>query len=830
MNMNSNDRALQEAFFSKKNKLEKTKESLTQYTPAGKDENLGKVSSPFDSIFAVSDTEEAKKRLVSSFGAIVGNNTVKTMANKAIKTFPIIISEDIEPETAVNIKRLMEEQYADYISLLVSNQVVDISEFMTNRDGSNIAIQALDKLSGADFSKRQGLATKTKDGKLSLNDIAKNDYLYNLLRHESADFISGEPGMDSLLEDAMIIPSVSAEDIALVEELIMEAGSAVVKHLSDGAGKDRNTTFSDIIKAKGGNEEKFLNMSMYDVLMKDQAILDRFQKATFLLETMKITPAEYISYLTIRLGMPLTKEMKMIILEKNPSNMISIDNEYPMLSNADINLLSGKDGSNKIKRLSKALKSITMQDVKDVLKYSAAAAGSGLTIGLGIASLIKSGAIAGGTSIFEGLSIPIISACLSSPIFAAAMLATGLISGSVAIAIKKARDKRLSDSKYVQSKSNSWKRVEALIEIMEAQRRDVKKAYELSKKLDNKEIEFKEDKYLEPRTLDKALNDYMHGVNIKVEDKKQLRENDEFKYYTALEYTISPVELQESINEFERALEDVKIDPEYKAEKLQEAVISSTTPIEVRPKYQFNSKKVEFNAVPAYATGSDVAYGSVEYDKREIKDRRYNQPLIIKVKFRQRFSDGSLDDNELTAVIGIMGVINRVPSDEMKHILLANEEGNVLKGIFKPESKKSSDIIDIISRFTKKSRDASKLPVSKDIWDNLEKVSKLAAINAISGKQNNNISNAHIVFSMKEIEEVKSEEGIDYIRNKDLVAQLMKRYSAFTIMIANDVGERLYIFDDLDAINWNVVPYSILRTGSANDQLSAALLKIRDMR
>jgi len=54
----------------------------------------------------------------------------------------------------------------------------------------------------------------------------------------------------------------------------------------------------------------------------------------------------------------------------------------------------------------------------------------------------------------------------------------------------------------------------------------------------------------------------------------------------------------------------------------------------------------------------------------------------------------------------------------------------------------------------------------------------------------------------------------------------MKRYSAFTVMVANDPGERVYIFDDLENIDWNLVPYSALKGKDTGDQLSSALMKI----
>ena len=54
----------------------------------------------------------------------------------------------------------------------------------------------------------------------------------------------------------------------------------------------------------------------------------------------------------------------------------------------------------------------------------------------------------------------------------------------------------------------------------------------------------------------------------------------------------------------------------------------------------------------------------------------------------------------------------------------------------------------------------------------------------------------------------------------------MKRYSAFTLMVANDAGQRMAILDDQDSLSWEIVPYSALSGKDGGDQLSAALAKM----
>ena len=194
------------------------------------------------------------------------------------------------------------------------------------------------------------------------------------------------------------------------------------------------------------------------------------------------------------------------------------------------------------------------------------------------------------------------------------------------------------------------------------------------------------------------------------------------------------------------------------------------------------------------------------------------------VKFKERYSDGNYADNELTAVIGILGVITRVPTEEMEFILKANTEGAVVKGIFSGDEKGS--LGDLFANF-KANNDYSKTPISGEIWRNMEKINQLALANKLAGKANNNIANAHIIFSQKEIDSVRQSTGVDYLRDRKSAAALMKRYSAMNLMVANDTLERVFVFDNIDAISWDVIPYDALRGKDSSDQLAAALNKLR---
>jgi hypothetical protein len=242
---------------------------------------------------------------------------------------------------------------------------------------------------------------------------------------------------------------------------------------------------------------------------------------------------------------------------------------------------------------------------------------------------------------------------------------------------------------------------------------------------------------------------------------------------------------------------------------------------------KISSKDID-SIVPAFGTKEVIAYGSVEYDKRDLKDRKFNDPLILTVTFKERYSDGKYADNELTAVIGILGVITRVPSEEMSYILSANAKGTTIGGMFKADDKASEkDTVSSMLANFMNSKYAEHLPTSGKIWNNLEKVGELAVANALAGNKNNgNIVNAHIVFSQKEIDQVKSELGIDYLASKNikLVSQLMKRYSASIIMSCNDALQTVSSFDDPDNISWDLAPYSAYMGKASDNQLTQAAL------
>ena len=220
--MKSNREIFNEAFFKKASYAEKRDKRLAQYTPADPKNSSSSALSGFASpaAYQVSDTNEVKKRLAGTFGVAFGNNNIKNMAARSLKTFPIIISDNVEIDTAVMLKKLLEEQYAEYINLLVSNQVVNLADYTAGDENGNIAIQALDSLDGTDFSKSRIANTAARTGEISADTLFQNIPLYNLLKENHELLESGNKIADALLEGACIVKT--DEDVKQLTRFMME--------------------------------------------------------------------------------------------------------------------------------------------------------------------------------------------------------------------------------------------------------------------------------------------------------------------------------------------------------------------------------------------------------------------------------------------------------------------------------------------------------------------------------------------------------------------------------------------------------------------------------
>jgi hypothetical protein len=881
--MKENQKRLNEAFFQKaKSYVEKMRGNLPKYEP----QDTKVTGQPgFGSIidtsrgFAVTDAKEAQKRIVSTFQAATTINSVKNMASRSVKSFPIIISDNIEPETSVMLKRLMEEQYAEYINLLISNQVVDLSAFQPG-DDVNIALQVLDRVS-ADESKER-LAAKMRKGEFDSDEYFSAMYpTYDLIRKESKEYKTGNEALDGLLESAIILETSDQEHINNLVEMYNDLGTGLVSlseaDFSAKGSKDlkapsmedsRYTRLGDAllkqVKEEGltadqvKNRDKVLNVlqgydenakrekilspdiilnndkldesinsSLGELLLhpRNQALRDRFEKATFLLQANKITGDEYIDYVTERLGIPVSSAVRRrLVTQFRVDNLdeatrkalgqvrnrkIKIDlknpnafdpNKYYDYKETGIykeNLRRLENNENLLRDYAPSMLSLAGKSILKATIFSIAGATAG-----GIASAAGVGSLVLGASIV-----------LSPAIIGAAAGASLLALGTV---VKRVFKRKTPTSVY------GWERVEALIIALERQQKQVISSYETGKEVDETREQF-----ATPEELNSAYDKH-RALMEKLEKSAKPREEAQL----VLEEVdfLDEENVNNIIDESERFAIEVMSDKEYQAIVLTEgSKISTTVPHKLVIKHESDPKaKPEVMVVTPFTTRSTYAYAEIEYDKRELKDRKYNSPLIMTVKFKERFSDGTFSDNELTAVIGILGVINRIPSEEMEHILKSNSQNKTLPGIFRadktPENKDAADMFNI----GKIQKDVDKLAYSSKVWQELEKVRLRAITNKLTGKQTDNVANAHIIFSQKEVDNVKAEIDVDYLKDKKYALNLMMRYSAFTLMIANDIAERLYILDNPENVNWDVVPYSALRNKDTGEQLQATLLHLKN--
>jgi hypothetical protein len=1032
-------------FKSKETYQDKMNKKLGSYAPVPSDSYSGS-GKGFDPDLASRDEGEARKRLISALGMAMGAGSVKSMANRALKTFPIIVSDDTSADTAVMIKRALEEQYAEYINLIVSNQVVDISDLKPTSVGGNMAMQALDRLTGPEFGTKR-IAAKAATGDLSTDDVMSNSAAYALLRKESAMPTTGDEYADSLLEGAIITSNADEESVAeklilsealskddkdslvaeakrldgnafdvikyyrknskvvkmigsmsdserksavraldaetdgaidkaddifksaremtygdaysdhdissAVSKLISDAGmmqntltsiKAIVsttmseasypavipsersggsvppsggasfkasaaaasdpeaaltalfnglEGLADGVSDDINTLRTVIARAEVSSEEaddesgardtdsaipdsmkgekedsdvlgslenmtnlKFdpnkLKVSMNDdnttigkVIANNPFLRDRYEKASYLLVSNRISGNEFISYCVVRLGIPMSRSTRaQLVMQFKSSDIItgSYGTKTVTHKSGDVDMtefgLVDKDTANNIARN----KLIYTRAMTETFRLTTKQAWQ--IAGVGAAGATASGLAGWGIGAAAGASAAALPWAIALP-----AVIGGAASAAAMYAIIRNKWDSMPHSSTVHDDIEGWERVETLINQMDKNRKqlwdlDQEYAYNTGYHMDkNGVIDYKggkdsnaayqKDKYAsEAKALKDAQDDFFKSVkglyNVTPAYTRPVR-NEEYSMHEATlphakAYNKS---LCEDISKSLKGCREYIVESALLNERVLNTNIRHNTYT-----YNVNPTDQDVSLVPEFGSKGLLAYGSVEYDKKDLRDRRYNDPLVMTVKFNSRFNDGRTSDSSLTAVIGILGVITRVPSAEMEYVLKMNSDKNkAVKGVFSSDDAKlGNPIADAISGAFKDADDSAKnLPNSGDLWNNLEKLSNIAVANKLAGKQLDNVINAHIVFSHKEVEACKQETGDDYAKDVKLAIKLMRRYSALSVMIADDdlYGDgTLMICDDPDAISWDVVPYSAFENRSIDDRTTKQLSAI----
>lgn len=920
----NNEEILNELFFKKKSYIDNLKDKQAQYTPVSNNDNNIKnlFQKSNDGKISVTDMDAVKKSLVGALGMAMGNNTVRSMASRAIKSFPIIVSDDISSETLVMMKNMMEEEYASYIDLLVSNQIINITDYKPGSEDGNIAIQALNKLDGTEFGMNR-IAKQAQTGKLSLDDVFKNQPWWQLIRSNTNEtYKTGNPLCDILLENAIIVPSEYENDVvqSLLEKVTL-SGDALEKglvdiikqHFGDNFvpkegqiivvpidGKDYGVKyengkwqivdpnpekasrtsknpfgnlFDDARKKRLlGNYDKFgkyyevtngtlqkkydklispnilvgtdneldeaLDENIAELMLPDkddspkkkemkEILKDRFTKANYLLLSRRISGTEYISYLVDRLGIPVSDKLRRDILIK----FKVADVVFKGTPNFAVKRSAGKDKvyiydtdfaktmrenieTNESYLLKKIIPPVTGIKVKDVAKIA------GLSIGAGaIGSAIGTGIAATTIGLGATMALPII--------------LIPALAGAIGTGVYAWWKKRKAESKgsTISGRIEGWERVETLIDEMDSSKKEFYERYYENNETFDSLVKKDEEMY----------NRFSNNLTNVLKDVAKNNMFDENFDITSYVHPCSDNHM-ENLMEDMISLED-ELQNNYSAVKenlINEAkryTISTSNPSSIVIKNVMTGTNMKVKPsdlptiVPEFGTKDVQAYGSVEYDKRDMKDRKFNDPLILTIRFKERYSDDKFSDNELTAVIGIKGVVTRVPSAEMEEVLRSNVEGKTLANFFKGDEKNNAKnlIGNVISSFMG-TKYAEKLPTSGKIWSNLEKVGQLAIANKLAGNNNGNISNAHLIFSQKEIDRIKNETGVNYLKDPKISAQLMKKYSAFMLAVCDDALQKVYTFSDPDAISWDDAPYSAYIGKSNSDQLISAFTQAQRMR
>lgn len=887
---------------------QKLKETLPTYDP--------KVGANGQGIF-VKDSKEVSKRLQGALGMIVGQNTVNSMANRAIKTFHIIASDDIDPVNLVMFKSYLEEQYANVIQLLVSNSIIDLTKFDMDNKDANIALQAVEKLSGVDFYTKQRLARSAMNGNLTADEIGKNNALFQLLRmQEGKEYISGNPILDALMEGAVVLPPDQVNNF-IENYTLLNEGTEHLDHMkdelkslitqindeSDATKKkelqkqynDKLTEFnlmrkqheesrdkswdnkrvngeiskfystggkadtdSMLYRVLAGGDARLGNTVVNDELSKagiktigdllarpeNKYIRDCYEKALYLLATSRISGDEFISYSIDRVGIPLDWGIRATIIKKYPVDQVRLKGGDGKSLKGDIRHDGSKFERTKLgsdeqliyDRLSNR-QSISPEALNIYKRITNTKIKEAVALLLGMTGGSAIGAAGGAIAAAAGVGV------MTTPWIAVPILAAAGAGALIAHFINK---RKITKTQNYSARIEGWERVEQLINELNDN------YLEVSQK--QRSFEFVKQSFINNGKLD-VTND---EINNAIRDEQSVYKN----FHNKLSTVYEGVDIAAKLNPdaFEALFETTspKVEPKsyvisekarlLNATELQEALSypdsledlemineARTIVLSNKPNQTIRKIKIGKDGTVRGADGSitnivnDVygmrdlkAYGSVEYDRKLIKDRRYNEPLFMTIRFKERYSDGSFGDNELCATIGIQGILNIVPSEEMEYVLKANA-GVADEDVVLSDESDSKNQIEAIFKSFRNSSFSKKMPTSGKLFADLSNLTSLAIANKLTGKDSSALANANIIFSQKEADRIKDNLGYNYLKDMKLVSKLMKKYSVSTVMFCNDVSERAYICDNFEKVSFDVVPYSALRSKSSADQTLSTL-------
>lgn len=110
-------------------------------------------------------------------------------------------------------------------------------------------------------------------------------------------------------------------------------------------------------------------------------------------------------------------------------------------------------------------------------------------------------------------------------------------------------------------------------------------------------------------------------------------------------------------------------------------------------------------------------------------------------------------------------------------------------------------------------------------WYHLKDRANKSKLNGMFGK-GKFIPNATMVFNISEMDHIKANAGLD-LMNKDSAKtrKLMETYFLLRVIVADDVNEIFYIFDESN-LSWHPMTYKDMATKSSRDRNNSIEIKI----
>lgn len=220
------------------------------------------------------------------------------------------------------------------------------------------------------------------------------------------------------------------------------------------------------------------------------------------------------------------------------------------------------------------------------------------------------------------------------------------------------------------------------------------------------------------------------------------------------------------------------------------------------------------------------AYSRSNAEVAEVKrDRGAFDPIMVTVTLQLKKSDGSIDQTGLKTTFGVLAVIHEIPTEEMTNVLKYFFTDKTLIRLIRWSKGELRTLKQMVGLDMMR-RDFVVQKKSRRMWRSLEMIRHGGFIKRFFGeKKDPKLPNAHIMFSIKEIDEVKRFLNVDYLNDERLTMQFMERYFLYDFMVADDTNDMLYRFNYENG-TYEYFPYNKLKSESKDKgQMDGAFIK-----